>query len=258
MNKSKTVTVKGLRIGGDRTKICLPLVAESDYELMAQALELKKMKPDLIEWRIDYYEDCGDKEKVLSALNDLKHVIEDIPLIFTLRTVKEGGMAKISEALRKEVIEASVESGFVDLVDIEMSNDKKFIEDMRNITLANGTKIIMSYHNFDYTPEEHEIRRMLAKGQDFDGDIVKLAIMPKSKGDVITLMNAVHNIGRKLNIPVIAISMGELGQITRIACRVMGTAVTFASGIGSSAPGQLGYREMKEILRSLEGGQYDQ
>ncbi|SHI36129.1 3-dehydroquinate dehydratase [Dethiosulfatibacter aminovorans DSM 17477] len=257
MNKSKTVTVKGLRIGGDRTKICLPLVAESDYDLTAQALELKKMKPDLIEWRVDYYEDCGDKDKVLNALSDLKHVIEDIPLIFTLRTVKEGGMAKIEDDLRKEVIELSVESGLVELVDIEMSNDKEFIDDMRSITLANGTKIIMSYHNFDYTPEEVEIRRMLAKGQDLDGDIVKLAIMPKSKGDVITLMNAVHKTGRKLDIPVIAISMGELGQITRIACRIMGTAVTFASGIGSSAPGQLGYKEMKDILYTLEGGRHD-
>ena len=257
MNKSKTVTVKGLRLGDDRTKICLPLVAESDYELMAQAIELKKMKPDLIEWRVDYYENCGDKEKVLDTLSDLKHVLDTIPLIYTLRTVREGGKANIDDEVRKDIIEHSIESGLVELVDIEMSSDEEFVKEMRDITLANGTKIIMSYHNFDYTPEEDEIRRMLVKGQDLDGDIVKLAIMPKSKGDVITLMNAVHKTGSKLNIPVIAISMGEIGQITRIACRIMGTALTFAAGIGASAPGQFAFKEMKDILHTLEGRRYD-
>lgn len=258
MNKSKTVKVRELKIGGDRTLVCLPLVAESDYELSIQALELKKMKPDLIEWRVDYYEDCGNKEKVLNVLSDLSHVLDGIPLIFTLRTVDEGGKASISDDLRKEVIELSVESGLVDLVDIEMSNSMEFIEDMRNITLANDTKIILSYHNFEFTPEENEIRRKLAKGQDLDGDIVKVAVMPKTKSDVLTLMNAVDKTGGKLNIPVIAISMGELGQITRIACRSIGTAVTFASGIGVSAPGQISYDEIKRILYTLEGGQYDQ
>lgn len=257
MNKSKTVRVKGLKIGGDRTAICLPLVAESDYELLLQAAELKKMKPDLIEWRVDYYENCGDREKVLSALSDLSHVLDEIPIIFTLRTVNEGGKANISEETRKEVIEESVESGLVDLVDIEISNPSEFIEDIRDITLANDTKIIFSYHNFEFTPEEDEIRRMLAKGQELDGDIVKVALMPKSKSDVLSLMNAVDKTGSKLNIPVIAISMGELGKITRIACKSIGSAVTFATGIGMSAPGQISFNEIKSILYTLEGGHYD-
>ena len=196
MNKSKTVKVKGRKIGGIRTLVCLPLVAESDYELLAQAVEIKKMNPDLIEWRVDYFEDCGDKEKVLAALNDLSHVLGDIPVIFTLRNVTEGGNANISDEIRKEVIELSIESGLVDLVDIEMSNSKEFIEDMRDLTLANDTKIIFSYHNFEFTPGEDEIRRKLAKGQELDGDIVKIAVMPKSKSDVLALMNAVDKTGQ--------------------------------------------------------------
>lgn len=257
MNKSKTVIIKGRIIGGNRTLVCLPLVAESDYELLTQAVELKKMNPDLIEWRVDYYEDCGDKEKVLSALNDLSHVLDEIPFIFTLRNISEGGNANISDETRKDVIELSIESGLVDLVDIEMSNSKEFIEDMRDITLANETKIIFSYHNFEFTPGEDEIRRKLAKGQDLNGDIVKVAVMPNTKSDVLALMNAVEKTGSQLNIPVIAMSMGELGKITRIACRSIGTAVTFASGIGVSAPGQISFNEVKSILYTLEGGRDD-
>lgn len=257
MNESKTVKIKGLNIGGPKTLICLPLIAESDFELLTQAAELKKMKPDLIEWRVDYYEDCGKKEKVLSALNDLSHVLDDLPLIFTLRTIDEGGKAEISNEIRKEIIKMSIKSGYIDFIDIELSNEKKFIEDMRELCLANNTKLILSYHNFSQTPCEKEIIEILVKGEQLDGDIVKVALMPNSKDDVLILMKAVNEAEKILRIPIIAISMGELGQITRIACRSMGSAITFAAASILSAPGQMGYYEIKNILNTLEGGNND-
>jgi 3-dehydroquinate dehydratase-1 len=257
MNKSKTVKVKGKTVGGKRTLICVPLAAQDYYSLIMQAMELKKLNPDIIEWRVDYYDDCTDKETVLSLLNELRNILGDIPILYTLRTVEEGGMAKISNKLRREIIEESIESGFVDLVDVELSNDIEFIKDMRDLTLANGTKLILSYHNFKETPGEDEIIKKLVKGEEYDSDIVKLAVMPNSKDDVLTLMKAVNEAGKILNIPIIAISMGEEGQITRIACRSMGSAVTFAVGSNPSAPGQIGYNEIKRILYTLEGGRDD-
>ena len=75
-------------------------------------------------------------------------------------------------------------------------------------------------------------------------DIVKVAYMPKSKKDVIILLDAISEIK---DFPVIAISMGKLGTITRI----FGSVMTFASFKSSSAPGQLEAMKLKYILDNI-------
>ena len=68
--------------------------------------------------------------------------------------------------------------------------------------------------------------------------------MPKNKKDVITLLDASSEIK---DFPIIAISMGELGIISRI----FGSVITFASAKRSSAPGQLEAMKLKYILDTI-------
>ncbi len=54
--------------------------------------------------------------------------------------------------------------------------------------------------------------------------------------------------------PVITMSMGPIGQLSRVAGSVTGSAVTFGAGAEASAPGQLGAAELKQILDILGRG----
>jgi 3-dehydroquinate dehydratase-1 len=54
------VMVKDKVIGGPAPLICLPLVAKEKSDLLMQAEELKQLAPDLLEWRIDGYDQVED------------------------------------------------------------------------------------------------------------------------------------------------------------------------------------------------------
>ena len=121
------VTVRGAVIGGPKPLICLPLVGDTRAKVIGEAEELATLKPDLLEWRIDAYDKVENTEDCLSVLKRLREIIGDIPLIFTCRIDLEGGFKKISRKNRRELITAVMESGGVDIVDVELCNDKEFV-----------------------------------------------------------------------------------------------------------------------------------
>ena len=122
------VTVRGAVIGGPRPLICLPLVGETRAKVLQEAEELATLQPDLLEWRIDGYDNVERKEDCLSVLKELRKLINEIPLIFTCRIDQEGGLKKISREKRLDLITAVMELGDVDLVDIELCNDAAFVK----------------------------------------------------------------------------------------------------------------------------------
>lgn len=76
--------------------------------------------------------------------------------------------------------------------------------------------------------------------------------MPTCNRDLLTLLDATLSASQQLNIPIITISMGKLGVITRIFGWIFGSSVTFAIGKQSSAPGQIPIEELRSILKLLQ------
>lgn len=234
------VTVRGTVIGGPQTLICLPLVSKDRVGLLGQAKELVALHPDLLEWRVDGYEKAEDVSSCLSVLMELRAVIGQIPLIFTCRIDREGGILKIQEEKRLELFLGAMESGNVDIVDIELCNEKGILETVRESALASGVKLILSYHNFDTTPDVEFIWNKLSEAQKKGADIGKLAVMPKDHTDVLTLLVATSRARKEgVDIPMVTISMGAEGAISRLAGGLFGSDITFGAGKESSAPGQL-------------------
>ena len=91
----KKVTVKNCVFGGPIPLICLPLVAKDKSELLRQAAELTPLAPDLLEWRVDGFDQVEDIGAGLEALNELKAAMGSIPLIFACRIHAEGGSKKL-------------------------------------------------------------------------------------------------------------------------------------------------------------------
>ena len=240
------VIVRGKIIGGPQPLICLPLVAQNSQSLLLQAAELCTKQPDILEWRIDDYQNVTDVADCLKLLKELRTTIGDIPLIFTCRIDAEGGLQLISQPKRLALITAAIESGDVDLVDIELCNEPGFIDTVKKIAAEKGVSLILSHHNFIETPDEDFIYHTLIKAGKSGADIAKIAVMPSNYSDVLTLLSATNKARCEgLETPMIAISMGEEGVITRVAGGLFGSDITFAAGNVSSAPGQIPIEDLR-------------
>lgn len=115
-----------------------------------------------------------------------------------------------------------------------------------------GVKIVMSNHDFNKTPEREEIVRRLCKMQELNADLPKIAVMPKSAGDVLKLLQATNDMVTKYaETPIITMSMGGLGVISRIAGETFGSALTFGAAGKASAPGQVDVDSLVSMLNVL-------
>ena len=83
-----TVKVRNLELGSGIPAICIPNVGKTREEILSLAGQYKDMHMDLMEWRMDWYEDVEDTDKVLDVLSNLRSLLKDMPLLATFRTVK--------------------------------------------------------------------------------------------------------------------------------------------------------------------------
>lgn len=248
----KTVTVRNVTIGEGIPKVCVPMVGESLSELIEEASMLKTLDLDVVEWRVDFFEDLEKIEAVKDALTEIRAVIGDKPIIFTLRSLKEGGQKEVSENFYIEINKAVIETGLVDIVDVELFSDDGVIQTLIEAAHANSVYVIISNHDFEKTPSKEEIISRLYKQQELGGDVLKIAVMPNSSADVLTLMDATNTMKEQYaERPMITMSMGGKGVISRLAGENFGSALTFGAAKKASAPGQIAAGELRRILTLL-------
>lgn len=245
-----TVEVRGLVLGEGMPKICVPIVGRTKEEILLQIETCKAAEPDLVEWRADWYEDVLEADRLLDVLSVLREALENLPLLVTFRTKQEGGEQEISAEAYKEFLKCVLASGKADLIDVELFMGDELLESIAKAAHPCGVKVVASSHDFAKTPEKEEIIRRLCRMQELGADLLKIAVMPKSTGDVLTLLQAtweMHSVHAKQ--PVITMSMGGTGAISRLSGEVFGSALTFGSAGKASAPGQVAVQELKNVLK---------
>jgi 3-dehydroquinate dehydratase-1 len=246
LQSKNKVNVRNITIGGQKVLICLPLVAEDRSSLLQQAQDMVPLKPDLFEWRIDSYNGVENITDAIETLKALRNQIGPAPLIFTCRISLEGGVKKLPQEHRLNLIKAAIGSGHVDIIDVEMCNEPTFMDAVKTESDTQGTKLIFSYHDFESTPEETYIYEKLKQAQCLGADIAKLAVMPHGYEDVLTLLNATLRARyHGVQIPVVTMAMGAKGSVTRIAGGLFGSDITFAMGTAPSAPGQIHIKRLR-------------
>ncbi|WP_045520160.1 type I 3-dehydroquinate dehydratase [Neobacillus niacini] len=245
----KTVKVRGLTIGEGAPKICVPMVGETITELIEEASLLKTVDLDVVEWRVDFFEHVEDLDKVIEALSAIRSILDNTPLVFTFRSAKEGGEKEVSTAYYFELNKVIAESGQIDIVDVELFNDDEEIRSLISAAHSHNVYVIISNHDFDKTPEKEEIVSRLRKAQELGGDLPKIAVMPNSTADVLTLLDATNTMNDQYaDRPIITMSMAGMGVISRLAGEVFGSALTFGAAKKASAPGQVPVTELRNIL----------
>ena len=236
----KTVKIRNLEIGTGAPKVIVPIVGKTRAEILSKGNELASIPLHVVEWRADFYEDVFQIPEVLETLKQLRAILGDIPILFTFRTKKEGGEKEISSADYTALNQAVAESGDADAVDVEIfSGDEVVVENIANIHNA-GKIVVGSNHDFHRTPTQADLIYRLRKMQDMGADIPKIAVMPQSKDDVLTLLSATNEMTRYYaDRPIITMSMSSTGVISRLCGEVFGSSMTFGAVGQVSAPGQI-------------------
>ncbi len=248
--KKQEVHIRGLRIGGGRSCICVPLTAKTLPLLDAELASLAGHTYDMIEWRADLFEEIPDRKTLQDILLRIRAAIGETPLLFTFRTKNEGGEGCCSGPKYRDLLLGAAASCVVDLVDVELftaaGNAQVLVGELHLL----GTAVIGSSHDFSGTPSAQEMRSRLCRMQELGMDITKIAVMPRTRQDVLTLLSVAVEMEEHLgDRPCVTMAMGPLGVLTRISGSLTGNAITFGTCGAASAPGQLPCNELADILQ---------
>lgn len=248
----RPITIRNRVIGGADPLICLPLSGSEPAALLTQAEETAAMRPDLVEWRADRIESLDDANAVGRLLAELRTTLGEIPLIFTCRSLAEGGFRPIDNDHRLRLYRQAAASGLVDLVDAEISSGRPWIHTLAQHCRNAGVALILSYHNFETTPDEPYLLDRLIEAQALGADIAKVAVMPAGFRDVLTLLGATSRArSTHVQIPMITMAMEAHGALSRIVGSLFGSDVTFAFGVVGSASGQVPIETLRKAWEVL-------
>lgn len=233
-------------------KICVPLVGRSIEELHQECQYLQNKRYDIIELRIDFLKDVTNLSAIDTALHLVRKELPHQALLFTFRTKEEGGETSISPRYYFELLQYVINTETIDAIDMEYFRDHGAIKKTLSIAREHSVTIMLSNHDFDNTPSFDEITNRLIGMKKLGADIAKLACMPHSAKDVLTLLRATEAIKSQYpDEPLVTMSMGKLGAISRISGELFGSAMTFGSAKTASAPGQLEITTLQQILQLL-------
>jgi len=149
MKHKLVVGRRGKKKGGETPLIGTPLVGRSKKRLLAELASILTKKPDLVEWRADYFEAVADTAAVLDTARALRAACGTLPLVFTCRSSQEGGQPiAIDDEQVVELYAAVSASRLVDFVDFELEHDARLVQRVRESAHANEPHLILTYHNF--------------------------------------------------------------------------------------------------------------
>jgi 3-dehydroquinate dehydratase-1 len=117
MKQDKVIDLRGRRMGGPTPLICSPLVARTPERLAAETAAVLAKRPDVIEWRVDFFEPIADTAAV-PRRRAMRAAAGETP-ITTCRAQHEGGGHRARRRRHARLYDAVGGAGLVDLLDFE-------------------------------------------------------------------------------------------------------------------------------------------
>lgn len=241
-----------------RPEIIIPITDPTRDGIINRAEIFAGLDADMAEWRVDYF--VGYEREITSLVRELKQCLRDKKLIVTLRTVSEGGEENGTRFDYEKLLTDVAKSGAADYIDVEIRKELELVQRIITTVHSAGTKVIGSYHDFSRTPGKEEILECLRQAKRAGADVGKFACMPageKEQGrkDAEVLLSATERMKEEYpDFPLITMSMGEAGKITRLYGGLYGSEATFGCVGTSSAPGQIELEEMKAVFDKIYAG----
>ena len=246
------VDIRGCRIGEGRPKVILPIVERAEAAILEKAAQFSTLQADCVEWRVDHFDDARTPGAVARCLAKLRVALKDKLLLVTFRTKTEGGEQALSHPEYLAFLSLILDTDCADLLDIEFFTAGADLPLLVEQAHTAGVPVVCSSHDFAKTPPQAELVERMVQMQQAGADLPKVAVMPQSRIDVLELLAATAEMADlHPETPVITMSMGTLGAVSRLAGETFGSAMTFANPGQASAPGQVSLDIVNEVLDAL-------
>lgn len=234
-----------------KPQICIPLTGKNLEEIEVQLEVIIPKEPDMIELRADYLSNISDVNDVIKVINSIVYQT-DIPLLFTIRSSREGGESiALNELEVLDLLKVVCSKTNIYMIDYELESKHEYVEKLLNHAKVQEKKVILSYHNFNKTPVNEELVEKILLMEQLGADHTKVAVMPNSQADVFRLLELTRKLTSELNIPITTMSMGEIGKVSRALGWIYGSRITFAVGAKSSAPGQIEIEALRKGIKNI-------
>ena len=159
-----TVKVRNVVIGEGMPKICVPIVGVTKEAILEEAKAITKLPADVVEWRIDWFENVFDFAALEDVMKGLREVLGDTPILMTFRTSKEGGEKAIEDEVYADINIRAAQTGYVDMVDVEVFTGDEIVKKIIDGAHAAGVKVVASrvdalgkYYQNDLQKYRHEV-----------------------------------------------------------------------------------------------------
>ena len=246
------VTIRGCAIGEDRPKVIIPIVEHTEAAILEKAAEFSTLRADCVEWRVDLFEGAKDLGVIARCAAKLRVALKDKLLLVTFRTKAEGGNVELTHEEYLRFLHTVLDTDCADLLDIELFTAGADLPELIADAHTAGAAVVCSSHDFQKTPPKAELVSRMVQMQQVGADLPKLAVMPQSRTDVLELLSATAEMAdQHPETPIITMSMGALGAVSRLSGEAFGSAMTFANPGQASAPGQISLDVVNEVLDAL-------
>ena len=250
--KMASINIKGVMLGEGAPKTIISVMEAGEAECLQTIEKGKAAGVECFEWRGDFNDCRNDIQAMVELGSVISAAVPEHPLLFTFRSVSQGGNDTFSVeeyvALNKALIEAEI----LDMVDIESWIGDAAVLNLIACARAHGVITLVSYHNFSGTPSKEWMVNLMTHMLDLGADIPKCAVMAHDAQDALKLLAATEEVRRlHTNGPTLTMAMGREGSISRLAGEYFGSDITFCSLTKSSAPGQVDVRLARQIMDEL-------
>ena len=190
---------------------------------------------------IDFAEIRLDKMQV--EIEDVKKIFSHHPKL--IATCRPG---KMNDEIRIMLILTAIEAGAA-FVDVEVESDAQYKNAILEKARSSGCRLIVSYHNFEKTPQKTKLEQIISQCFESGADVAKIACMIHSEKDNARLLGLLNE-----ERPLVVVGLGKKGKISRIAAPFLGNAFTYASlSKGKeTAKGQMDWKTLKQIIQVLK------
>ncbi len=181
------------------------------------------------------------------TIDEVKYIFSNYsPLIATYRRNKD-----LKESKRNIFLQEAIIAG-ADYLDIDFLNLDQKDNFLISLAKEHNCKLILSFHDYNCTPNIDKIKNYISLILKENPDIIKLAFKANSIQDTALILSLYSSFPHLAN-KMIAIAMGELGKISRIASPLLGAPFSYFSCLNmpATAEGQINSQEARQIFKTL-------
>lgn len=176
------------------------------------------------------------------STGQLEQLVAEHPnLLITCR------VANSSPEVAEEQLCAAIRSG-ARYVDVEIEAPDALREAVRRTAQAHDCRFILSYHDFEGTPERESLDEIVRRCIGLGAELVKIVTTARTADEAETVLGLYD---AHWPVPLVAFAMGEAGRFTRFECLKRGAPYTYVAADDgrATAPGQYTQSQMEALLR---------